>query len=72
MDPDVIDKVCAQIYRKYPEFKGKKPKIKAYAGSQQLLVFTIQVETADGKSMPRTIRVIVDENGKIGKITTSR
>jgi hypothetical protein len=72
MEPGVIDSVCAQIYRKYPEVKGKKPKIKAYSGTQQLLIFNGQVETADGKTMPRTIRVIVDENGKIGKITTSR
>ena len=64
--------VCNQIYSQFPEVKGKKPQVKPYSNSKQLLVFKGKAVAADGKSIPRTIRVVVDENGKIGKITTSR
>jgi hypothetical protein len=72
METGVLEKVCNQIYRKYPEFRGKKPRVKAHTGTQSLLIFTCQGEAADGKSIPRTLRVVVDENGRIGKVTTSR
>ncbi|MCE5207235.1 MAG: hypothetical protein LLG42_02875 [Chloroflexi bacterium] len=72
MEPGVLEKICSQIYRKYPEFKGKRPRVKAYASTQNLLIFSSQGTTADGKSITRSLRVIVDENGKIGKVTTSR
>ena len=72
MESDVIEKVCDQIYRNFPDFKGIKPKIKAYSDNLHLFIFSGKAETADGKTLPRTIRVVVDENGKIVKITTSR
>jgi hypothetical protein len=72
MESAVLEKVCNQIYKKYPEFSGKRPKVKAYASSGSLLVFSATGKGPDGKSIARTLRVIVDENGKIGKITTSR
>ena len=72
MESGVLEKICNQIYRKYPEFKGKRPKVKAYTGTQSLLLFSTHVEGADGKSITRSLRVIADENGRIGKVTTSR
>jgi len=72
MDPKLIEKMCSQIYRQFPEVKGKKPKVKPYTASKHLLIFSAKANTADGKTITRTIRVIVDDNGTIGKITTSR
>jgi hypothetical protein len=72
MDSKLIDKVCSQVYKKFPEVKGKKPKIREYTSSQHLFIFSAKVTTSDGRSMPRTIRVIVNDDGKIGKMTTSR
>ncbi len=72
METKLLEKVCSQIYRQFPEVNGKKPQVKPYASSKYLLIFSATATTADGKSIPRKIRVIVDENGKIGKVTTSR
>lgn len=72
MEPGILAKICDKIYRKYPEFTGKKPRVKAYSGTQNLLIFTSQGQAADGKPITRSLRVIADENGKIGKVTTSR
>lgn len=72
MDSGILDKVCTQIYKRYPEFKGKRPKVKAYTETQHLLIFSTQVEGPDGKSMPRSLRVIADSSGKISKVSTSR
>ena len=72
MPRDYLKQVCNQIYSRFPEVKGKKPQVKAYAKSKQLLIFKGRALAADGKKIPRTIRVVVDENGNIGKITTSR
>ncbi len=72
MDSGILEKICSQIYKRYPEFKGKRPKVKAYTDTQHLLIFSTQVEGPDGKAITRSLRVIADENGKIGKVTTSR
>ncbi|MDR3572481.1 MAG: hypothetical protein P4L50_01350 [Anaerolineaceae bacterium] len=71
MDQKTLDSVCKQVYQKFPEAKGVKPKVKAYSETQSLLLFQTTAQTADGRSLPRTIRVVVDESGKISKMSTS-
>ena len=71
MDHDLIAKICKQVYQKFPEVKGASPEEKSQ-GSKTLLVFHGKALTPDGKSMPRLVRVVVDEKGKIEKMTTSR
>ena len=72
MERKVLDQVCTQIYRQFPEVKGKRPTVRTYAVNKHLLIFNSKATTADGKNIPRTIRVVVSEDGKIDKITTSR
>ena len=72
MDQKTLDMICKQVYQKFPEVKGIKPKVKAYSETQSLLLFQTRSETADGRSLPRTIRVVVDQSGKIAKMSTSR
>lgn len=72
MEQRIIDKVCNQIYRQFPEIKGTRPKVRSYSASKELLVFSGKVTTADGKSMQRIVRAVVNQTGKIEKITTSR
>jgi len=71
MDQKTLDSICKQVYQKFPEAKGVKPKVKAYSENQSLLLFQTTSKTADGKSLPRTIRVVVDQNGKVTKMSTS-
>lgn len=72
MDRKIIDRVCSQVYRRFPEVHGKRPKIKSYTSTQSLFIFHGKAKAADGHSIPRIVRVVVDNNGKIGKMTTSR
>lgn len=71
MNKALIDNVCAQVYHNYPEVNGISPKIVAQ-GSNTLLIFNNSVWTADGKSIERNIRVVMNQYGKIIKTTTSR
>jgi hypothetical protein len=81
MDSKMIDTVCKQVYSRFPEVNGCAPKIQAQkpgpAGESKgsanyLFVFNGKGTTADGKSISRTVRVVVTERGKIIKMTTSR
>jgi len=84
MDPKILKTVVAQVQRRFPEFAGSQPKVRqqstpqaksASASPTYLLTFhsTAKVVSNDGsKTMPRWVRVVVSEKGKIIKITTSR
>ncbi|MHC1741283.1 MAG: hypothetical protein AB9897_09265 [Anaerolineaceae bacterium] len=71
MESSAVDRVCQSVYRQFPEFKGIRPSVRS-AGTQYLLIFTVKVKTADGKSLPRTVRATANEEGNIVKISTSR
>jgi hypothetical protein len=77
MDPKTIETICKQIYQRFPEVNGVKPKLQAQpetspASPNTLLIFKGSVTLEDGKKMPRIIRVVASDRGKIIKITTSR
>ncbi len=72
MDAKTISTVCKQVYQKFPEVNGSKPKVKEQAGESFLLIFEGTGTTASGASIKRTVRAVVNANGKITKLTTSR
>jgi hypothetical protein len=80
MDPKVLKTVVAQVQRRFPEFAGSQPKVRQQNAPQAnaptyLLTFqsSAKVASSNGvKTMPRWVRVVVSEKGKIIKITTSR
>jgi hypothetical protein len=72
MDDHIINSVSSQIYRQFPEVQGSRPKVKSLTTTQSLLIFEGNAKTADGKQISRAVRVVVDQNGKIVKVTTSR
>ncbi len=83
MDVRLIQVICQEIYRRYPYLNGCRPRIQpvppaagkppACAGQPaHLLVFKSQGLTADRRSITNLVRVVVDQNGKILKISTSR
>jgi hypothetical protein len=67
-----MDEVYQKVYKKYPEVAGKKPVSRLQADGNKLLIFKGFVETANGFKLPRIVRVLIDENGKILKMTTSK
>lgn len=72
MDEAMKSKVCEKVYRKFPETREQSPKVQARPNGEELLIFQSQVKLETGAVMNRTVRVVVNEKGKVLKITTSR
>jgi hypothetical protein len=84
MKPQRLKAVIAQVQQRFPEFAGCQPKVRLQEAPQPksassrptyLLTFqrTTNLHTITGsKALLRWVRVVVDEDGKILKITTSR
>lgn len=71
MESGAVDRVSQSVYRQFPELHGVRPSVRA-SGTQYLLIFSGKVKTADGKTLPRIVRVTANEQGNILKLTTSR
>jgi hypothetical protein len=74
-----IDSIARQVYGQFPDVKGARPNVQAQAGaktpnSAQRFVLTFKSNGAgpSGKTIPRIVRVVADERGKVLKISTSR
>ncbi|MDD2694493.1 MAG: hypothetical protein PHD58_01040 [Anaerolineales bacterium] len=81
MDAKTLKSITAQIYRKFPDMDGSKPTVRRQNGAQKaaaahdptyLLVFHKRVPIDSQRTISRYVRVVVNEQGKILKITTSR
>lgn len=85
MDPKIVRSITEQIHRRFPEFAGCKPKVRLQTASggalpkggssTYLLTFQSSARSSSngpGKTIPRWVRVVVTEGGRILKITTSR
>lgn len=71
MDRKLIENICTQIYKKFPEVNGSQPSISDRPENQVLLIFKGSATTADGHSIQRVVRVVTDATGKIIRTTTS-
>jgi hypothetical protein len=72
MEKAIISKVCAQVYQRTPEVRNVQPSITEQDEGKWLLVFTGTAFGANGKPIPRIVRVVADSDGKIIKISSSR
>lgn len=72
MERSVLDKVCQQIYRRYPNLQGKRPKVTSQGSQRYLLLFTGSGQTPDGNTIKQIVRVVTDDAGRILKTSTSR
>jgi len=72
MKQQTLTTLCNQIYRRFPEVAGSRPKLQDRPGEQVLLIFTGKAKTPDGHAITRTVRVVANLDGKIIKVTTSR
>jgi hypothetical protein len=72
MDSKSKSSVCNTVYHQFPELKGVNPTVKELPADKFQLIFHGKALTENGKSMPRTVRVVADENGKVLKLSTSR
>lgn len=72
MERKLIEGICKQVYKKFPEVNGVQPVLSERPENQTLLVFKGSATTADGHNILRTVRVVADQAGKVVKMTTSR
>lgn len=72
MNPQALTNICEQVYRRFPETAGSRPRLQNRPDGQVLLIFRGTGKTADGHAINHTIRVTASPDGKISKITTSK
>jgi len=82
MDSNLLKKIVTQIHRRYPEFAQSQPRVRMQKAPQSqpasqeptyLLTFHSKASAGpERKSLPRWMRVVVSQKGKILKVTTSR
>jgi len=72
MEKTILSKVCAQVYKRTPEVRNVQPSITEQDEGTWLLVFSGTAFGANGKPIPRIVRVVADNDGKIIKISSSR
>ena len=71
MDSAALARINAEVYRRFPEFQGVKPQARK-VDRNTLLTYRITIELADNKKLNRSMRVVVDDQDRIIKISTSR
>jgi hypothetical protein len=75
-----IESIAQQVRRQFPEIQGTRPAVQSQPGAKSIeagtdrfvLTFKGRGQGPGGQSIPRIVRVIADERGKIIKISTSR
>lgn len=72
IDRTVLNSVCEQLYRRFPQVKGCAPRVQSRADGQYLVVIHGSARTADGCTLAATVRAVVSPAGKIIKVTTSK
>lgn len=72
LEPAIVQKVSAEVYRKYPAVNGCKPKVKTYTAGQYLLIFQGSGRAANGAGISTTVRAIASDSGKIIKLSASK
>lgn len=72
MDATIKSSICNSVYRQFPEIRNVDPSVKVLPGEKYQLIFHGKAQTADGKAIARTVRVVADDKGRITKLSTSR
>jgi len=72
MDNTTIKNICAEVYKKHPAFAGCQPEVKELPDCNILLVFKKSSVTENGFQISRTLRVCVNREGVILKISESK
>ena len=67
-----LSKISQQVFKKFPEVSGSAPSSQAMPGGKVLLIYRGAGKTPDGKTINRSVRVVVGADGKIEKMSTSR
>jgi len=75
MDKKLIEKVSRKVASSFPEMKGVRPRVKrekTASGLRYRLTYKGSAELPGGRTMKRITHVLVDEGGKILRMSTSK
>lgn len=79
MNADILKSISTQVFRRFPELEGTKPKVQPQSTPKSLseqmnylIIYKGVVKTTEGKSVQRIVRIVATSKGKILKMTTSR
>lgn len=77
MQRDMLATVTHQVARSFPEMANVRPTVRRQEGSSGgpehfLLVYKGRAELPDGRTIHRIVRVVVDESGRIVRMSTSK
>jgi hypothetical protein len=75
-----IDAITRQVYRQFPEIRDARPTVQnqpgakaaANTGSRYVLTYKGRGQGPGGQTIPRIVRVVADDRGKVLKVSTSR
>jgi hypothetical protein len=71
LQAQAIERVSNQVCRDYPEMRGARPSI-ASRGGNFVLTYRGRVRTSNGEEMSRIVRAVVDEDGRVIRLSTSK
>ncbi len=77
MNRDTVGKITRTVVSQFPELEGVRPAIRRQAppgDSPDLFLLTYKgaARLPNGKSLPRVVRVVADDEGHVIRISTSR
>jgi hypothetical protein len=70
LSSSVVETITQRVAKDYPEMRGVRPAITA-DGDRYSLVYKTVVATPAGK-LPRVVRVVADEKGRVLRMSTSK
>ena len=80
MDKKYVKKISSEVYKKYPDMAGSKPKIitennpqaKSMQAEKTFQLTYKTVAESNGKKFPRSVRVVASLKGRILRISSSK
>ncbi len=72
MDLNVINKINNQIFNQFPYLKDTSPKINKMPDGSTILKYSGSTKTANGHTIPISVKVKATKEGKILQISSSR
>jgi hypothetical protein len=74
---EAVAKVNRKVSRQFPEMKSVRPSIRSQSSSKNgkqryTLTYKGKATLPGGRKMNRVVRVVVEENGKVIKMSTSK
>ena len=72
MDSASLQKIIKSINASYPKTKGCTPSISRQADGRTLLIFSYTDSLPGNQTIRQTLRVVVDDNGRVAKKSISR